>query len=110
MATWYVYMRCFPNFKNEEEVFNLYGVFNSGIMGGSRHIMLALLSRIMLYLDIASLGAVCDMTGANAAFHLHDYDRIYSGYPFSTPLAIGIYSQQGVGVTHKPGEVFPLNW
>ena len=105
-----MFRRCFPNFKNEEEVFKLYGVFNSGIMGGSRHIMLALLSRIMLYLDIASLRAVCDMTGANAAFHLHDYDRIYSGYPFSTPLAIGIYSQQGVAVTHKPGEVFPLKW
>ena len=52
-----MFRRRFPNFKNEEEVFKLHGVFNSGIMGGSRHIMLVLLSRIMLYLDIASLGA-----------------------------------------------------
>ena len=101
-----MFRKCFPNFKNVEEVFKLYGVFNSGIIGGSRHMMLSLFSRILLYMDIASLNAVCDMTSSNAVFHLHCYDRIYSGYPFSAPLAVGIYSQQGVGVTHKPGDVF----
>ena len=101
-----MFRKCFPNFKNVEEVFKLYGVFNSGIIGGSRHMMLSLFSRILLYMDIASLNAVCDMTSSNALFHLHCYDRIYSGYPFSAPLAVGIYSQQGVAVTHKPGDVF----
>ena len=101
-----LFRRCLSNFKYEEEVIKTYGVFNSGILGGSRHVLLALFSRILLYLDHASLSAVCDMATANAVLHHHYYDRTFSGYPFSGPLAIRIYSQQGVAVTHKPGEVF----
>ena len=36
-------------------VFKLYSTFNSGIIGGSRHMMLVLFSCILLYLDTASL-------------------------------------------------------
>ena len=49
-----MFKKCYPDFKNKE-VLNLYDIFNSGIMGGSRHVMLSLLSRILLYLDTASL-------------------------------------------------------
>ena len=84
----------------------MYGSFNSGILGGSRHILLALLSHILLYLDIANLSVVCDMATANAVFHTYYYDRTFSGYPFSAPMGVGIYLQQGVAVTHKPGNVF----
>ena len=96
-----MFTRCYPDFKNKEEVLNLYGIFNSGAIGGSRHVMLSLFSRIMLYLDTASLSAVCDMTTANAVYHLNYYDRIYSGYPFSGSYIIGICHQQGAAVTHK---------
>ena len=102
----HLFRRCVPNFKYEDEVLRTYGFFNSGILGGSRPVLLALISRILLYLDIATLGAVCDMAAANAVFHAYYYDRTFSGYPFSAPLAVGIYSQQGVAVTHKPGDLF----
>ena len=105
-----MFKKCYPDFKNEEEVLNLYGIFNSGIMGGSRHVMLSLFSRIVLYLDTASLSAVCDMTTANAVYHTQYYDRIYSGYPFSGSYFTGIYLQQGVAITHKSGNVFDPSW
>ena len=105
-----MFKKCYPDFKNEEEVLNLYGIFNSGIMGGSRHVMLSLFSRILLYLDTASLSGVCDMTTANAVYHTHYYDRIYSGYPFSGSYFTGIRLQQGVAVTHKSGKMFDPSW
>ena len=105
-----MFTKCYPDFKNKEEVFNLYGVFNSGIIGGSRHVMLSLLSHILLYLDTASLSAVCDMTTANAVYHTQYYDRIYCGYPFSGSFLTGIHLQQGAAVTHKYGQLFSLSW
>ena len=98
--------KCYPVLKIQEEVFNLYGLFNSGILGGSRHVMLALFSRILLYLDTASLNAVCDMATANVVLHLDYYDRVYSGYPFSASYCVGVFAQQGAAVSHKSGEVF----
>ena len=105
-----IFKKCYPDFKNEEEVLNLYGIFNSGIMGGSRHVMLSLLSRILLYLDTASLSAVCDMTTANAVYHTHYYGRIYSGYPFSGSFLLGVRLQQGAAVTHRYGRLFNPSW
>ena len=101
-----MFKKCYPGFKYQDEVFNLYGVFNSGIMGGSRHVMLSLFSRILLYLDTASLNGVCDMTTANAVYHLNYYDRIYYGYPFSGSYFGGICQQQGAAVTHKSCALF----
>ena len=101
-----MFKKCYPGFKYQDEVFNLYGVFNSGIMGGSRHVMLSLFSRIMLYLDTASLNGVCDMTTANAVYHLNYYDHIYYGYPFSGSYFSGICQQQGAAATHKSCALF----
>ena len=98
--------KCYPVLKIQEEVFNLYGLFNSDILGGSRHVLLALFSRILLYLNIASLSAVCDMATANIVLHLDYYDRVYSGYPFSASYCVGVFAQQGAAVSHKSGEVF----
>ena len=98
--------KCYPVLKIQEQVFNLYGLFNSDILGGSRHVLLALFSRILLYLDIASLSAVCDMATANIVLHLDYYDRVYSGYPFSASYCVGVSAQQGAAVSHKSGEVF----
>ena len=106
----YMFNKCYPDFKNKEEVLNLYGIFNSGIMGGSRHVMLSLFSRILLYLDTASLSAVCDMTTANAVYHTQYYDRIYCGYPFSGSYFTGIHLQQGAAVIHKYGQLFNPSW
>lgn len=101
-----MFKKCFPHFKNEEKVLNLYGIFNSGVMGGSRHAMLSLLSRMILLLDTANLNAVCDMTSAQAVYHLDYYDHIYAGYPFTGSLMIGIPGPQGAAIKHKPFESF----
>ena len=94
--------KCYPLIKLEDEVYDLYGGFNSGVMGGSRHVMLTLLSRIILYLDIASINGVCDMVTANAVYHLQDYERIYAGYPFTGSFMIRISGPQGCAIKHKP--------
>ena len=96
-----MFKKCYRGFKNKEEILNLYGIFNSGVMGGSRHVMLSLFSRILLYLDTASLSGICDMTTANFVYHFNYYDRIYSGYPFSGSYFIGICQQQGAATMHK---------
>ena len=101
-----MFKKCYPDFKNKEEVLNLYDIFNSGIMGGSRHVMLSLLSRILLYLDPASLNGVCDMTTANAVYCLNYYNRIYYGYPFSASYFNGICEQQGAALIHKRCALF----
>ena len=102
--------KCLPKLKPEEihEIFNLYGVFNSGAIGGSRHVMLTLLSRIVLLLDIASLNGVCDMATANVVYHLFNYDRIYAGYPFSGSYFIGIPGPQGSATKHKIFSTFTV--
>uniref|UniRef100_A0A1X7SW68 Uncharacterized protein n=1 Tax=Amphimedon queenslandica TaxID=400682 RepID=A0A1X7SW68_AMPQE len=96
---------CFPNLKYAEknEILNLYGILNSGTLGGSRHILLSLLSRMILYLDIASIYGVCDMLTANVVLHLQQYDHVYPGYPFSGSFLTGIAGQQGVAIWHKRG-------
>ena len=101
-----MFKKCYPDFKNKEEVFNLYGIFNSGVMGGSRHVMLSLFSRILLYLDTANLNGVCDMTTANAVYHLNYYDRVYSGYPFTGSYFVGVCHQQGAATMHKGCALF----
>ena len=94
--------KCYPLIKLEDEVYDLYGGFNSGVMGGSRHVMLTLLSRIILYLDIASINGVCDMVTANVVYHLQDYERIYAGYPFTGSFMIRVSGPQGCAIKHKP--------
>ena len=103
---------CYPKLKDseKEEVLNLYGVFNSGTLGGSRHVLLSLLSRMILYLDTASLKGVCDMVTANVVLHLHEYNHVYAGYPFTGSFLTGIAGQQGATIWHKRGETdFKLN-
>uniref|UniRef100_A0A1X7SIF8 Uncharacterized protein n=1 Tax=Amphimedon queenslandica TaxID=400682 RepID=A0A1X7SIF8_AMPQE len=102
--------KCFPNLKDVEknEILNLYGTFNSGTLGGSRHTLLSLLSRMILYLDTASLDGVCDMVTANVVLHLQQYDHVYPGYPFSGSFFIGIAGQQGATIWHKRGQNIKL--
>ena len=97
---------CYPKLKDpeKEEVLNLYGLFNSGTLGGSRHVLLSLLSRMVLYLDTASLKGVCDMVTTNVVLHLHEYNHVYAGYPFSGSFLTGVAGQQGVTVWHKRGK------
>ena len=104
-----LFKKCYPDFKNTDEIFYLHGAFNNGVMGGSRHVMLSLLSRMMLYFDAASLSSLCDMAAANAVYHLNFYDRIYCGYPFIGPFLGGICVQQGAAIMHKSCELFKLS-
>ena len=95
---------CYPNLKDseKEENLNLYGIFNSGTLGASRHHLLSLLSRIILYLDTASLKGICDMVTANVVLHLHEYNHVYPGYPFTGSYLTDIRGQQGAAIWHKP--------
>ena len=99
-----MFKKCYRKLKEreKEQVLNLYGIFNSGVIGGSRHVLLSLLSHMILYLDTANLKGVCDMITANVVLHLHEYDSLYSGYPFCATFMTGLTGQQGAAIKHKP--------
>ena len=97
---------CFPDFKNKEELFDTpHGVFNSGIIGGTRHIMLTALSRMVLLLEVAHFGKPCDMASQQIVFHKY-YDKVVCSYPISGGYMLGIPGPHGMAMKHKMHERF----
>ena len=90
---------CFPNFKNKEELFSTHGVFNSGVIGGTRHVMLTILSRIVLLLEVAHPG-LCDMVSQQIVFHMY-YNRVVCTYPISGGYLLGMPGPYGQAMKHK---------
>ena len=91
---------CFPNFKNKEELFSTHGVFNSGVIGGTRHVMLTILSRILLLLEVAHVGHLCDMVSQQIVFHMY-YNRVVCTYPISGGYLLGMPGPYGMAMKHK---------
>ena len=93
------FKNCFPNFKNKEELFSTHGVFNSGVIGGTRHVMLTILSRIMLLLEVARPG-LCDMVSQQIVFHMY-YNRVVCTYPIFGGYLLGMPGPYGMAMKHK---------
>lgn len=96
---------CYDTSPFIQRTMDLYGCFDNGFMGGSRHVMLAALSRIVLLLDNADIKAVCDQVTANIVYHGYFYESVYAGYPLTSGFMTGIAGPQGVSVKHKPQEI-----
>ena len=91
---------CFPDIKNNKELLDTRGVFNSGIIGGTRHVMLSLLSRMTLLLDNAHLGEPCDMVSLQIISQYY-YNRVISTYPLSGGYMLGMPGPYGIAMKHK---------
>lgn len=93
---------CYDLTKFLREVVQLTGCFDNGFMGGTRHVMLSVLSRMILLLDTAYNKAVCDQVTANIVYHGYFYKHVYAGYPLTSSFMTGISGPVGVSVKHKP--------
>ena len=95
---------CYDSSELIYEAVRLRGCFDNGFIGGTRHVMLTVLSRMTLLLDTADIKAVCDQVTANIVYHGYFYKHVYAGYPLTSSFMTGISGPIGVAVKHKPGQ------
>lgn len=97
------YHRCFPSYPSQE-VFRTYRFFNVGVMGGTRSMLLALLSHTIAHMDVAQhFGSTCcDMSTTQLILHTKFYENVFVGYPFNSAFFTQTPGPEGLAVRHKP--------
>ena len=93
---------CFDHHKFEREIQKLYGVFNNGVIGGTRSTVLTLLIYIILNMNeaVQSYGC-CDMSSLEIVLHTFFFDKTVVGYPFNSAFFTQIPGPFGLAVKHK---------
>ena len=76
-------------------------VYNAGTIGGRRDVMMAVLFRIVEYLNTTPPQLNCNMPAVNFAIHKHFYDRVFTGFPLSSRFLRRQTSPKGVYIVHK---------
>lgn len=76
-------------------------VFNAGVLGGSRHTLLAALALVTSYLDSAPHHLNCNMAAVNVALHKHLFERVFTGFPLSSRFLRHQATPRGVYIVHK---------
>ena len=76
-------------------------VFNAGVIGGSRHIMMALLERVTQYLDTTPPTLNCNMPAVNYVVHRHFHKQVFTGFPLTSRFFNFQSSPKGVYIVHK---------
>ena len=82
-----LYTRCYTpdTLKAEKEFLDkLITLYNAGLMGGTREVLLAMLHRTLQWLDTAKKDTYCDMGAVNIAAHKYFYDELFFGYPLQS--------------------------
>ena len=82
-------------------VHNRWTLYNAGILGGNRDMMLLVLSRVHEWLDKANKGQNCNMATINIVAHKYFFDDIFVGYPLQSGFKIEIAGPFGQAVKHK---------
>ena len=90
---------CYPNYKYANETLQLAGYFNCGTMGGSRELMLTMLSHMMLLFDTTKHN-VCDMVTVSIIAHLYMYDLVFTLYPFNNGFRNHAPGPHGLAIKH----------
>ena len=76
-------------------------VYNAGVIGGSRHIMLALLEKIVQYLDVTPPTLNCNMPAVNYVIHRYFFQQVFTGFPLTSRFLSYQSSPKGVFIVHK---------
>lgn len=76
-------------------------VFNAGVIGGSRHVVMALVERVTQYLDTAPPDLNCNMPAVNFVTHRHFHKQVFTGFPLTSRFFSFQSSPKGVYVVHK---------
>ena len=98
-----LYTRCYTpdTLKAEEEFLDkLITLYNAGMIGGTREVLLAMLHRTLQWLDIAKKDTYCDMGAVNIAAHKYFYDELFFGYPLQSGYKITA-NAPGLFLKHK---------
>ena len=80
--------------------------FNAGVLGGTRHVLLAILYQLTRYFDHSPHHMNCNMGTMTVVGHKHFNDRFYTGYPIQSAFKLGMEGSmpQGQAIKHKDTE------
>jgi UDP-glucuronate 4-epimerase len=76
-------------------------VYNAGVIGGRRDIMIKFLALVITELDALPHQKNCNMPAVNVVAHKYFEDRIYTGYPWTSELGKHEKNPSGVYIVHK---------
>ncbi|XP_077867079.1 uncharacterized protein LOC144356047 [Saccoglossus kowalevskii] len=76
-------------------------VYNAGVIGGSRHVMLQFLEKVTDVLDNTPRDVNCNMPVVNYVVHKYFDDRVYTGFPLTSRFMTRKKSAKGVYILHK---------
>lgn len=97
--------KCFGNYSvfhgDLHNMMRLAVVYNAGVLGGSRHIAMALLTRITWALDRAPPKLNCNMPAVNYVVHKYFNNITYTGYPFTSRFLRYQCNPRAVYIVHK---------
>ena len=85
---------------------NRYPLHNAGVIGGTRHVMLAYLTLLIHYFDKTPHNINCNMGTTGLVTEKHFSNDYFSGYPFQAVTELSLAIPQGLAIRHKrTGEV-----
>lgn len=97
--------RCFGNYSVLEgdlhDMMRLAIVYNAGVLGGSRHIAMALLTRITWALDHTPPDINCNMPAVNYVVHKYFNNITYTGHPLTSRFLRFQCKPRAVYIVHK---------
>ena len=97
-----VFGKCYKDkIKNvKETTLAMHSLFNAGIIGGTREMMLAMLYKVLYWLDKANKAQNCNMIAVNIVAHKHLFEELYAGYPLQNGYK-AIAASNGLFLKHK---------
>ena len=99
-VTQVILRRCHSN-DSESKWVKLHPSYNAGVIGGTRHIMVSFLTKMIQYLDRTPHELNCNMGTITLVTHKHFYENSFSGYPFQSAFKIGLPGPHGLAIKHK---------
>ena len=79
----------------------LHLVYNAGVIGGSRRVVLPFLERVTRALDHTPPSLNCNMPAVNYVIHKHFDDYVYTGYPLTSRFMRYQVDPRAVYIVHK---------
>ena len=76
-------------------------VYNAGVIGGSRHVILAFLEKLVVYLDATPAAVNCNMPAVNYVVHQYFFHQLFTGFPLTSRFLRFQASPNGVYIIHK---------
>ena len=76
-------------------------LYNAGVIGGPRHIMLRFLRMLTALLETLPVKEDCNMAAVNYVIHKYFSDIAFTGFPFNSIFFNGQKNPPGVYVIHK---------